>query len=175
MTLFECRFKFSEEDNVRGTMDTMKVLNRNGFMIFCQVMVWLAFACSLIAVIFVACIGESVTEPLLTLLWISLFVVLWLCIPLLQKSAAKKSYQKTLADKDEMVVQFDESRCIASFYKNGEETNKQIIELNTISNIIEHDDEMTIIFDKRQFVIVKKQYLSGDWDLFKKLVYSFNK
>ncbi len=178
--LFECRYKFSEEDNVKGSAVTYKHMQYSGGMLAVNIIIWIAIAISLISftvslVIFATVFKLLDYDSLLGLIFMLIFGVIYACMPLIQKNVARSVYRRNLLDKDEMVLLFDESRCSASFYKAGEETNKQILELKNISHIAEHNGEMVIIFEKRYFVVVKKQFFHGDWELFRKLVYSFPK
>jgi len=178
MILFECRYKYTEEDNQKGSMTTYKYLRHSGWALVFEILMWVIVGCTiagLVAGMVYSAVSKNQIDLdyLPTIICELVFVVLWLLLPVIQKNAARSVYRKNLADKDEIVVLFDESRCITSFYKNGEETNKQIIELNTISTFIEDKDYLTIIFDKRIFVLVKKQYLNGDLGLLKKLLNSY--
>ena len=174
--MFSCKYKLTLEDNSKAAKFVLWS-NRQWKVcwILSIVLISIGVTCLFIGNIIDALSGNIDTLGLtldFILLWILIFMLL---IPNIQASTSKKIYNESLADKDYMIVSIDENRCVVEFYKNEEMTNKEIIELNTLTSAGEDNSDFILVFNKNKFIMVKKDAFVREIDLFKKLIEKYAK
>ncbi len=169
--MFRCRYHYTEEDNLKGSITTIRENSRVS-RIVCIVLISLSL---------VFCLGVTIIDIILSKkldIWMTLSNVLLITLLIftclgkypMQRLIANKVYKLSCMDKDFIDISFDLEKCRVSFFKGEEETNKEVIDLNKITFVAEDEESMLIVFNKHSFILVKWQYFEGDRYLFKKLI-----
>lgn len=174
--MFKCKYKFSLEDNSKAAKF---VLWSNKQWKVCWilsiVLISIVLMCLFIGNVLDALSGNIDTLGLtldFILLWVLIFILL---IPTIQNSVSKKIYMQSLSDKDLMSVSINEYKCEVEFYKNGEMTNKEVLELTALTSAREDEKDIILVFNKNKFVLIKKDAFVGELDLFRKLISNYLK
>lgn len=158
--MFESRFEFSLDDNIAGTIYTTKKKNKKlNIVIYVLLGICLLFA--IISLILDIILGDSIIFDILLIL-LSIGVIIYhFYSPKMWKKSAIKTYNEYIAENKYCVVSIDDDSCRVSFYKENEEVSKMVLDLNNITACFEDEERFVIVFDKSQFVVVRKDKLSG--------------
>lgn len=171
--MFECTFKFTEEDNIVGTLYTMKRQPQKAIKALKWVLPFLLLL-NIALLIWDIHDGESVLLDVTLICVMIVCMVITYSMPAIYKYSAKVAYQKTIADKDAFSVYMDENNCTVSFSKAGQEIAKEVLSWNDLTDYEEDDKRIVLIFNMK-FVVVRKDVLRGDVDLLKMLLDKFAK
>lgn len=170
--MFECQFKMSEEDNVKGTLYTVKQQRKTSNIIFI-VLLFISLFLMISTLILDIRDGENIAFDVFLMVLILALLVLYFCFPILFKSSAKRVYKTNIADKDLMIVKIDDTKCDVSFQKNGEQVSRSVMDLSTLTSCIEDDERLVLVFNKQMFVVVRKDSLLGNLDSLKLLIQKY--
>ncbi len=174
--MFSCRYKFTLEDNQKGAKFTLKQNKAlKTLKIVAIVCLAIGFVCSIIGDIINAYNGDFSAIDIFFDVVLLAILILMIFLPEIQNSANKKIFMQSLADKDMMNVDIDEKTCSVSFYKAGEMTSMQKLDLTLLTSAGEDDFDIILVFKKNMFVVIKKSLFEGELDLFRKLITSYTK
>jgi hypothetical protein len=88
---------------------------------------------------------------------------MYLVIPIMLVQSQKKSFKKqNLADMDYLHIVVDEKQCIETLFQDEKEVAKNIHTLKFLTSYIEDRDYLILIFNKVEFVCIKKVGFVGD-------------
>lgn len=171
--MFECTYKFTEEDNVIGTIYTMQKQPKKSL----KVLKWtLPFLLILNLILLVMDIKDKTS----VFLDIVMIIVVIACMLLvynmnsIYRYSARVSYRKVLADKDLFSVYMDEKNCTVAFFKDNVEVAKEVLDWKDLTDFVEDDNRLILIFGIK-FVIVRKDLLKGELDLLKIMLTKYAK
>lgn len=170
--MFECQFKMSEEDNVKGTLYTIKQQRKTSNIIFI-VLLFISLFLMIATLILDIRDGENIVFDVFLLVLIIALLILYFCFPILFKSSAKRAYKTNIADKDLMIVKIDDTKCDVSFQKNGEQVSRSVMDLSTLTSCTEDDERLVLVFNRQMFVVVRKDNLLGNLDSLKLLIQKY--
>lgn len=170
--MFECQFKMSEDDNVKGTLYTIRQQRRKSNIVFI-VLLCVSLLLMISTLIWDIRDGESIAFDIFLLVLIVALLILYICFPILFKANAKRVYKTSIADRDLMIVKIDETKCDVSFQKNGEEVSRSVMDLSTLTSCIEDDERLVLVFNRQMFVVVRKDSLTGNLDSLKLLIQKY--
>ena len=170
--VFECQFKMSEDDNVKGTLYTIRQQRRKSNIVFI-VLLCVSLLLMISTLIWDIRDGESIAFDIFLLVLIVALLILYICFPILFKANAKRVYKTSIADRDLMIVKIDETKCDVSFQKNGEEVSRSVMDLSTLTSCIEDDERLVLVFNRQMFVVVRKDSLTGNLDSLKLLIQKY--
>ena len=170
--MFECQFKMSEDDNVKGTLYTIMQQRRKSNIVFI-VLLCVSLLLMISTLIWDIRDGESIAFDIFLLVLIVALLILYICFPIVFKANAKRVYKTSIADRDLMIVKIDETKCDVSFQKNGEEVSRSVMDLSTLTSCIEDDERLVLVFNRQMFVVVRKDSLTGNLDSLKLLIQKY--
>ena len=165
--MFKCSYKYNEEDNVIGTV--YKVQKNSQKLAWFKWLMLVLLAMNIGLLIWDIYDHESIVLDVILLLLVVITTILIFCWPILIKYMARRTFQKQIADKDNILIIMDESTCAVSFFKNNIEVAKEILSWNQLTNYVEDDLRLILMFNLK-FVVIRKEFFIGEYDLFKKLI-----
>ena len=158
--MFESRFNFSLDDNIAGTIyTTRKKTKKLNILVYTLLFLCLLFA--IISLILDIILGDSIVFDIILIVLAITVGIYHFYSPKMWKKSAIKSYNEFIASNNYCVVIIDDDSCKVSFYKGDEEVSKVVLDLNSITACFEDNERLVIVFNKNQFVIIKKENLSG--------------
>lgn len=167
--MFESRFNFTVEDNIAGTIYTTKKKNKK-LNILVYVLLSLGVLFAVISIVLDVLEGNNFFSDIFLIIVAIVVGVIVYFSPKFWKKSAIKTYQETIAPNSYCVVTFDEDCCKVAFYKEQEEVSKIVLDLNQITAGFEDSERLVVVFNKGQFVVVKKEYLKGELNELKDLI-----
>lgn len=159
--MFKCKYKFELEDSIASAKYVYKSQKRKQDKIITM----------LIPVLFVAMIGmlvfdiiknNKIVMDIILLVALVVLEVMYIVIPLTIVSSQKKSYNKQkLGEMDYLSVVIDENLCTEAMIKNEKEEAKNIHNLRMLTSYIEDEQRLILVFNKVEFVCLKKDKIEG--------------
>ncbi len=171
--MFECSYKFTEEDNVAGTLATMRQQSN----VTIKILQWVS---PVLLLLNIALLAWDIYDKESILLDIVLIVVTISCMLLvynlkgLYRYSARVTYRKALSDKDSFTAYMDENNCKASFSKGGQEVARELLDWNDLTDYEEDEERLVLIFGVK-FVVLRKSVFRGELDLLKMLLNKYAK
>lgn len=158
--MFESKFYFSLEDNIAGTIYTSKKKNKKLTIVVMSLLI-LGLILAIISMVINIILGENFAFDIILMLIAIGIGVYCLTAPKTWKRTAINTYNENIAPNNYCIVQIDKDCCKVSFYKEEVETSKVVLDLNNMTACFEDDERFVLVFNKTQFVIVRKDKLSG--------------
>jgi hypothetical protein len=88
---------------------------------------------------------------------------MYLIIPFMLVRSQKKSYKKqNFASMDYLQIKIDENSSVESLHKDGEEVARNVHNLRNLTSYLEDSEVLVMVFNKVEYVCIKKDKLVGD-------------
>lgn len=168
--MFECKYKFSEEDNVVGTVETMKRQPQKAIK-FLRIFLPILLVLNVALLVWDIMDGTDIYFDIVMIVVLILSGVMIYCMPSIYKWSAKKAYEKNLADKDLISIYMDENTATVSFFKGNTEVAKEVLNWTELTDYAEDENRLVLIFNLK-FIVIRKDSFNGELDLFKMLLNS---
>ena len=168
--MFECKFKYELEDSIVSAKYIYKSQKRKQDKVI-AILIPILLACMVGMLIYDIIKGNSFVWDIVLLASLVVLEVMYLVIPLMLVRSQKKSYQKNKIDEmDFMVIKIDESTCTETFIKNDEEVSRSIHSLRQLTSYLEDQNRLVLVFNKVEYVCLRKNCLTGDLQKLKALL-----
>ncbi len=168
--MFECKYKFELEDSIVCSKYIYKSQKRKRDKV-------IAFLIPILLVIMLALLiydivkQRSVVLDVIMIVAIVVLEAMYLLIPLLLTRSQKKSYKKQKLDEmDYLLIKIDDSICTETMFKDNEEKAKNVHSLKTLTSYLEDNPRLILVFNKLEFVCIRKANLTGDVNKLKALL-----
>ncbi len=160
--MFECKFKLTQEDCVASAKYVYKSQKRKRDTVI-AFLIPILLAC-MVAMLIVDIVNhKSVVWDVVLLCALVVLEIVYLIIPLTIVSSQKKSYKKQkLNEMDYLLITIDDTLCTELVFKGGEEQAKNVHNLKQLTSYIEDANRLVLVFNKVEFVCIKKSGLTGD-------------
>jgi len=165
--MFKCKFKFELEDSLISAKYVYRSQKRKQDKVIAI----------LIPILMVMMIGMLVFDILTKrpyiwdiVLLVALFVleVMYLIIPYTLVSSQKKAFKKqNLEEMDYFLVEINENVCIETMFKDEKEQAKSMHSLKMLTSYIEDETRLILIFNKIEYVCLRKEHIQGGVDKLK--------
>lgn len=160
--MFECKYKLELEDSIKCAKYVYKSQKRKQDKIIAILIPFLMVAIIAMLVWDIVS-GRSFVWDIVLLVALVILECMYLVIPIMLVKSQKKSYkQQNLADMDYLHIVVDDKQCVETLYKDEAEVAKNIHTLKFLTSYIEDKDYLILIFNKVEFVCVKKSGFVGD-------------
>ena len=160
--MFECKYKLELEDSIKCAKYVYKSQKRKQDKIIAILIPFLMIAI-IAMLVFDIVNGKSFVWDLVLLVALMVLECMYLVIPIMLVQSQKKSFkQQNLADMDYLHIVVDEKQCVETLYKDENEVAKNIHTLKFLTSYIEDNDYLILIFNKVEFVCIKKVGFVGD-------------
>lgn len=165
--MFECKYKFELEDSLISAKYVYKSQRRKMDKVITALI-------PILIVIMVAMLTYDIVKKRSLVLDIILLVALivlealYLIVPLLLARSQKKSYYKQKLDEmDYLYIKIEDNLCTETLFKDEQEVAKNIHSLKSLTSYLEDNSRLILVFNKIEFVCIKKDNLKGSLDKLK--------
>lgn len=160
--MFECKYKLELEDSIKCAKYVYKSQKRKQDKVIAILIPFLMVAI-IAMLVFDIIKGNSFVWDIVLLVALIVLECMYLVIPLMLVKSQKKSYkQQNLADMDYLHIVIEDKQCVETLFKDEQEVAKNIHNLKFLTSYIEDKDYLILIFNKVEFVCVKKSGFIGD-------------
>ena len=160
--MFECKYKLELDDSIKCAKYVYKSQKRKQDRIIAILIPFLMVAVIAMLVWDIVS-GRSFIWDLVLLIALIVLECMYLVIPIMLVQSQKKSYAKqNLSEMDYLHIVVDDKQCVETLYKDENEVAKNIHTLKFLTSYIEDKDYLILIFNKVEFVCVKKIGFVGD-------------
>ena len=159
--MFECKYKCELEDCVQCAKYVYKSQKRKQDKVI-AILIPILMVAMVAMLVYDIVTGKSFVWDIVLLSALIILQVMYILIPIMLVKAQKKSYKKqNLAEIDYIKITITAKECIEEMYKNNEIVNKNAHNLRFLTSYLEDDNKIILIFNKVEFVYVKKDALTG--------------
>ena len=167
MNNFSCKYKFELSDSIIGAKYVYKSQKRTQDKVI-AVLLPILFLVMLALLIFDLVKGRSVIWDGVLLVAISVLELLYALIPVMLVSSQKKSFKKQKLDEmDYLEIKIEDCLCTETMFKGESEAAKNVHNLKAMTSYIEDNDRLVLVFNKIEFIVIRKANLVGDLNKFK--------
>ncbi len=166
--MFECKYKFELEDSLISAKYVYKSQRRKrdkAVAIMLPILL-VAMVAMLVYDIFT---GNTLVWDIILIVALCALQVMYLIIPLTISSQQKKAYNKqNLAEMDYLSVVIDNTGlCTETLIKDNNEVAKNAHSLRSLTSYIEDDARLILVFNRVEYVCLKKEFIKGGVDKLK--------
>lgn len=160
--MFKCKYKLELEDSIKCAKYVYKSQKRKQDKIIAILIPFLMVAVIAMLVWDIVS-NRSFIWDLIMLVALVVLECMYLVIPIMLVQSQKKSYNKqNLGDMDYLQIIIEDKQCVETLFKDENEVAKNIHSLKFLTSYIEDKDYLILIFNKVEFVCVKKSGFEGD-------------
>ena len=165
--MFKCKYKLELEDSIKCAKYVYKSQKRKQDKIIAILIPFLMVAVIAMLVWDIVA-NRSFVWDLILLIALVVLECMYLIIPIMLVKSQKKSYDKqNLGDMDFLQIVIEDKQCVETLFKDEKEVAKNIHNLKFLTSYIEDKDYLILIFNKVEFVCIKKSGFDGDLNRFK--------
>lgn len=159
--MFECKYKCELEDCVTSAKYVYKSQKRKQDKVI-AILIPILMVCMVAMLIFDVVTGKSIVWDVILLVALLVLQVMYILIPIMLVNAQKKTYRKqNLAEMDYLLITITAKECAEEMYKNDALVSKSVHNLRYLTSYLEDDERIILIFNKVEFVCVRKDSLIG--------------
>ena len=160
--MFECKYKLGLEDSIKCAKYVYKSQKRKQDKVIAILIPFLMVAI-IAMLVWDILSGRSFVWDLVLLIALIVLECMYLVIPIMLVKSQKKSYtQQNLADMDYLHIIVGDKQCVETLFKDNQEVAKNTHNLKFLTSYIEDKDYLILIFNKVEFVCIKKVGFIGD-------------
>ena len=165
--MFECQYKLELEDSIKCAKYVYKSQKRKQDKII-AILIPILMVCMVGMLVYDIIKGKSVIWDVVLLVALVVLESLYLIIPIMLVSSQKKSFKRQkLGEMDYLQVKIQDNLCIETLYKDEKEVAKNIHNLKAMTSYLEDDKMIVLVFNKVEYVCIKKDKLTGGVDKLK--------
>ena len=160
--MFTCKYKLELDDSIKCAKYVYKSQKRKQDKIIAILIPFLMVAVIAMLVWDIVS-NRSFVWDLILLIALVVLECMYMIIPIMLVKSQKKSYNKqNLGDMDYLQIVIEDKQCVETLFKDKKEVAKNIHNLKFLTSYIEDKDYLILIFNKVEFVCVKKSGFVGD-------------
>lgn len=168
--MFECKYKFELEDAVISAKYVYKSQRRKQDKII-AILIPILMVCMVAMLIYDIVAGKSFVWDVILLIALLVLELMYLIMPLILTSSQKKSFKKNNLDEmDYLLITFDSNICNETMFKNDVEVAKNTHNLKNITSYLEDNERIILVFNKVEFVCIRKNALNKSVEQFKEFL-----
>ncbi len=165
--MFECKYKFELEDSLICAKYVYKSQKRKQDKVIAVLIPILMIAMVAMLIVDIVMKNSYVLDIILLVALVVLEIV-YLIIPVTLVRSQKKSYkQQKLDEMDYLKIVIDNSLCTETLYKDESEQAKNVHSLKSLTSFLEDSTRLVLVFNKVEFVCIRKDKLTGGVDKLK--------
>ena len=160
--MFESVYKFELEDNIKCAKYVYNSQKRKQDKVIAIMLPILMVG--MIAMLIVDIVNhKNVIWDIVLLVMLAVLQIMYITMPMMVVKQTKKSYtQQKFAEMDSVKISINDNICVMSFIKDGEELSPKTLHLKTLTSYIEDKDCVVLVFNKVEYVMLKKANMKGD-------------
>lgn len=160
--MFECKYKFELEDSITSAKYVYKSQKRKQDKIM-AVLIPILIVAMIVLLVLDIVNNNSIVWDIVLLVALVVLEIIYLVLPIMLVKGQKKAYKKqNLADMDYLLVKIDNNSCVEIMYKDEQEMAKNIHSLRALTSFIEDNDRLILVFNKLEYVCLRKANITGD-------------
>lgn len=165
--MFQCKYKYELEDSVISAKYVYKSQKRTQDKVI-AILIPILMVCMIAMLTYDVVKGKPFIWDIVLLAALAVLEVMYLIIPIMLVKSQKKAFVKQgIAETDYILIKIDDNLCVETLHKDDKEIAKNIHNLRTLSSYLEDNDRMILVFNKVEFVCIRKNALEGDLDKLK--------
>ena len=159
--MFECKFKCELDDCIQSAKYVFKSQRRKQDKVI-AILIPILMICMVAMLIFDIVTKKSFVWDIILLTALIVLQVMYILIPIMLVNSQKKAYKKQdLANMDYLHITITQKECIEEMYKNNDVVSKSMHSLRFLTSYLEDETRIILIFNKVEFVCIKKEFLTG--------------
>ena len=159
--MFECKFKCELDDCIQSAKYVFKSQRRKQDKVI-AILIPILMICMVAMLIFDIVNKKSFVWDIILLTALIVLQVMYILIPIMLVNSQKKAYKKQdLANMDYLHITITQKECIEEMYKNNDVVSKSMHSLRFLTSYLEDETRIILIFNKVEFVCIKKEFLTG--------------
>ena len=160
--MFTCKYKLELDDSIKCAKYVYKSQKRKQDKII-AILIPFLMVTVIAMLVWDIVSNRSFVWDLILLIALVVLECMYLIIPIMLVKSQKKSYNKqNLGDMDYLQIVIEDKQCVETLFKDEKEVAKNIHNLKFLTSYIEDKDYLILIFNKVEFVCVKKSGFIGD-------------
>lgn len=160
--MIECRYKFELEDSLLCAKYVYNSQKRKRDK-FVAVLIPVLIVAMIAMLVFDAIKQRGIVWDIVLLVALILLELSYILIPIILAASTKKSFKKQHLDEaDLMVITLDDKICEETLIKEDKEINKNHHSFKFLTSYLEDDERLILIFNKIEYVCLKKSGLNCD-------------
>lgn len=169
--MFECKYKFELEDSLVSAKYVYRSQKRKQDKVI-AIMLPILIVLMVGMLIFDIVKHKSLTWDIVLLCSLCVLQIMYFIIPLTVTLQQRKSYKaQNLGSMDYLLIKIDSNGvCTESMYKDGTEVAKNVHSLRGLTSYIEDNNRLILVFNKVEYVCIRKENLIGGLDKLKAFV-----
>ena len=160
--MFQCKYKYELEDSVISAKYVYKSQKRTQDKVI-AILIPILFLCMIGMMIYDIVKQKPIVWDIVLLVALALLEVMYLIIPIMLVKSQKKAFVQNEMDKmDYIKIQIDENSCTETVFKDEEEISRNVHSLKQLTSYLEDDKRLVLVFNKVEYVCLRKSELVGD-------------
>lgn len=160
--MFECKYKLELEDCVTSAKYVYKSQRRKRDKVI-AVLIPILIVLMIGMLVFDALNNRSLVWDIILLVSLLVLGALYIAIPIVLVNSQKKSYyNQKLNEMSCLQIKIDDKLCVETLYKEDVEMAKNVHNLKQLSSYLEDAKRLILIFNKVEFVCIRKNALNTD-------------
>ena len=168
--MFTCKFKYELEDSIVSAKYIYKSQKRTQDKIIAA-LIPILMAAMIAMLVYDIVKGNSFIWDIVLLVALFALEIMYLLIPIMLVKSQKKAFEKQqISTMDYIVVEIKDGVCTEQLFKDEKEMSKQIHNLRTLTSYLEDDKRLILVFNKVEYVCLRKENLVGGENKLKALL-----
>ena len=168
--MIECKYKCELEDCLKSAKYVYKSQRRKQDKIV-AILLPILMVCMVAMLIYDIVTRKSIVWDIILLSALIVLQIMYLLIPVMVVNAQKKAFKKqNFEDMDYLLITITQKECIEEVFKNNEVVSKGMHSLRFLTSYLEDEECLILIFNKVEFVCIKKEYLNGNLNQLKEIL-----
>ena len=168
--MFECKFKYELEDSIVSAKYIYKSQKRTQDKVI-AILIPILAACMVAMLIYDILKGKSFVWDIVLLVALVVLEVMYLIIPLMLVKTQKKSFEKQkIGETDYILIKIADNACVETLFKDEKEVSTHSYNLKTLTSYLEDKSRLILVFNKVEYVCLRKANLTGGVDKLKALL-----
>lgn len=159
--MFECKYKYELEDSIISAKYVYKSQKRKQDRVI-AILIPILMVAMVAMLVFDIVKGNSFVWDIVLLVALVVLEIMYMIVPIMLTNSQKKYFKKqNLDDMDYLLVKIEEHICSETMFKDDKEVAKNIHNLKTLTSYLEDNDRIILVFNKVEFVCLRKQNIIG--------------
>ena len=160
--MFECKYKYELEDSIISAKYVYKSQKRTQDKVI-AILIPILMVCMIAMLTYDIYKGNSFVWDIVLLSALLVLEVMYIIVPIMLVSSQRKSYYKNGLDTmDYIHIIIDDNSCVETLFKDKEEKAKNTHPLKMLTSYLEDNERLILVFNKVEFVCLRKQNIVGD-------------
>ena len=159
--MFECKYKYELEDSIISAKYVYKSQKRKQDKVI-AILIPILMVAMVAMLIYDIVKGHSFVWDIVLLIALVVLEIMYMIVPIMLTNSQKKYFKKqNLDNMDYLLIKIEEHICTETMFKDNEEVAKNLHNLKTLTSYLEDNDRLILVFNKVEFVCLRKQNIVG--------------